>query len=252
MVLIIVFTPMPPTWPVPHRSVALAIASCGALLFALSLGYFLYRYLVSFGVTAAGELTLRPILWNVALFTIFAFHHSLLARPALRAAVGRIVPPMLERSLYTWTASLLFIMVCAWWQPLPGQVYRLTGLWAHLATLLLLAGLAVTAASAARLDILDLAGLRAVLIGERLRRGSAALETGGLYAVVRHPVYLGWVLLMLGTPSMTTTRLLFAVVSTLYLVAAVPFEEASLIREFGDRYRAYQRQVRWRIVPYLY
>ena len=54
----------------------------------------------------------------------------------------------------------------------------------------------------------------------------------GPFAIVRHPIYLGWVLMVFATPVMTTSRLLFAVVSTLYLIAAIPFEERSLLENF--------------------
>ena len=69
---------------------------------------------------------------------------------------------------------------------------------------------------------------------------------------MRHPIYLGWFLIVFGGPDMTWTRLEFAVVSSAYLVLAVPFEERSLVQAFGDTYRAYQRQVRWRIVPWVW
>ena len=51
---------------------------------------------------------------------------------------------------------------------------------------------------------------------------------------------------------MTMTRLTFAVVSTAYLGMAIPLEERGLIRVFGDDYRRYQRQVRWRMLPGVY
>jgi len=55
--------------------------------------------------------------------------------------------------------------------------------------------------------------------------------------------------MVLPTPHMSTSKLLFAAVSGAYLVAAIPWEEASLVEAFGDRYRTYQRQVRSRLVP---
>ena len=51
---------------------------------------------------------------------------------------------------------------------------------------------------------------------------------------------------------MTGDRLLFAVVSTIYLVIAMPFEEAGLHRQFGERYLEYRRTVRWRLIPYIH
>jgi len=96
--------------------------------------------------------------------------------------------------------------------------------------------------------VLDLAGVRQATGGHR----SARLHADGLYAVVRHPIYLAWTLLVFGAPHMTATRFSFACVSTIYLIVAIPFEERSLVREFRDEYVAYQRHVRWRMIPGLY
>jgi len=74
----------------------------------------------------------------------------------------------------------------------------------------------------------------------------------GPYRWVRHPLYLGWVLMVFGTSHMTRDRLTFAVVTTLYLVLAIPFEERSLRRSFGDDYVRYMRDVRWRMIPFIY
>ena len=71
----------------------------------------------------------------------------------------------------------------------------------------------------------------------------------GPYRWVRHPIYLGWLLLVFGVPHMTATRLAFAAISSAYLVVAIPFEERSLVETFGDEYRRYQQAVRWRLVP---
>ena len=163
------------------------------------------------------------------------------------------VTPALERSLYTWTASLLFIVVCAFWEPVPGSVYVLHGPWRLLAFGVQAVGLALAIRSSAALDVLDLAGVRQV---QRARDGTTArppaLETGGLYGIVRHPLYIAWALMVCGSPDMTATRATFAIVSTAYLAVAIPWEERSLVRTFGQDYEAYRRRVRWRMVPGVY
>lgn len=223
----------------------------GAALFAASLVYFLYCYLVPFGRPAASGGWAAPSLLNALLFSIFALHHSALARPGARAIVARAVAPHLERVLYTWAASVLFIAVCWLWQPVPGVAYELRG-WAWWAGVSVqLAGLAITAVGSAAADPLDLSGVR------RLRNPHASparvpLRTTGVYGFVRHPIYLGWILVVFGTPTMTATRLAFALISTAYLALAVPFEERGLVASYGSQYHAYQRQVRWRMLPGLY
>jgi len=90
------------------------------------------------------------------------------------------------------------------------------------------------------------------LAGVRRERERGPLQVRGPYALVRHPLYFGWVLAVLGPAHMTADRLVFGVVTTLYLLVAIPWEERSLLVSFGDEYARYQRAVRWRIVPFIY
>ena len=182
---------------------------------------------------------------NVVLFTVFATHHSVLARSGVKRRVAAVVPQPFERSLYVWIASLLLIAVMVLWQPLPGTLYGHRGLAAVPHWLLVSAGFWITVRAAGVLDPLELAGIRQVLGTSK----ASAFRVIGPYHLVRHPIYLGWILITFGVPVMTATRLEFAVVSSLYLVLAVPFEERALIEAFGDTYRDYQRVVRWRIAP---
>ena len=228
------------------------IAWLGAALFAASLLWFAYSYLVRYGAAAPGP-TLLPILVNLALFSVFAIHHSALARSGAKAWMAARVPPALERSLYTWIASILFIMVCTLWQPVPGSIYRFDGVWAVPFYAIQALGVVLTLRGAAAVDPLDLAGVRPVL-GDAPRAipRPAVLETSGIYSVVRHPVYFAWVLMVFGSPAMTGTRACFAIISTLYIAIAIPFEERSLVERFGRDYEQYQRKVRWRLLPGIY
>lgn len=247
----------------------LAAAWCGAALFLASLAYFAYFYLVRLGQSvdvAAADIP-RAVAVNIGLFSAFALHHSVFARSGAKAWLLRHVPPGSERACYVWLASLLFLAVCLLWQPLPGVAWQATGpaRWPLLG--LQFGGMVLTLQSAARIDIWDLSGVRQartartagssapaaaapdVSAPPRSATPSSALEVGGPYRWLRHPIYLGWVLLVFGAPTMTTGRLLFATISTLYLVIAIPFEERSLLTEFGPAYGSYQQQVRWRLIP---
>jgi methanethiol S-methyltransferase len=230
-----------------------AIAWAGALVFAGSLVWFIYCYLVRFGTGVPAGPVLAPVLANIALFSAFALHHSVLARTGAKTVVRRYIPAELERSLYTWGASLLFIAVCTYWQPVPGTLYRFEGGWALAGYAIQFLGLVLTVRGAAAVDALDLAGVRPVL---HTAAGTAPvhvpLETRGLYGFVRHPLYFAWVLMVFGTPAMTATRATFAVVSALYLAVAIPMEERSLVDVFGPEYEEYKRNVRWRMIPGIY
>jgi len=220
----------------------------GGALFAASLLYFLYAYFVRFGRGVETGDAVRALAVNTALFGAFALHHSVFARaPAKRAAERRVGPP-LERPLYVWISSLLFLLCCMAWQDVPGLVYRVPGALHPLGWLVQAAGVWLTLRAARRLDVLDLSGIRQAA-GER---PALPLQFRGAYALVRHPIYLAWALIVFGAPHMTATRFSFAALSTLYLIVAIPLEERSLVREFGGAYRDYQRRVRWRMIPGVY
>jgi protein-S-isoprenylcysteine O-methyltransferase Ste14 len=232
----------------PSR-LAVAMAWGGAAAFAASLAYFLYAYLVRFGDSTAATGVWRPALTDVALFSAFALHHSLFARTPLKAWVGHAASPSLERSIYTWVASAMFAGVCWWWMPVPGEVYRIEGYWRALGWGVQAAGVLLTALGSRALDVFDLAGVRAVLTP---RAGHVPLKTSGVFSIVRHPLYLAWMLFTFGAPDMNATRAMFAVVSTAYLALAIPWEERALGRTFGAEYEAYRRTTRWRMVPGVY
>jgi steroid 5-alpha reductase family enzyme len=237
---------------------ALAFAWCGAAVFAGSLLFFLYSYLITFGRSAESLEVTRPVAIDCVLFTIFALHHSVFARPAVKSRLAGMVSVPVERSIYTWAASVLFIVVCAAWRDVPGELYQLSGPAALAGYAVQLLAILLTARSSARLDVLDLAGVRPFLstrttdpeLAERSEH--VPLVTTGLYGFVRHPLYFGWMLLVFAAPHMTMTRLTFAALSTSYLAIAIPFEERALIRVFGTQYREYQRRVPWRMLPGVY
>jgi protein-S-isoprenylcysteine O-methyltransferase Ste14 len=243
------------------------VAWSGAILFVTSLGFFVYSYAVRFGADVAHGKRLRPIVIDVALFSVFALHHSLFARTPFKAWVRRVVPPVLERSLYTSIASVLFVVVCWWWQPVPGVLYRLEPPWRWVAFAVQLAGILFPLLGARALDALDLAGVRQVLLhpglhptaqktrgGDpgRARTAHVPLTTSGVYGIVRHPLYFGWALLVCGAATMTATRAVFAIVSTAYCAVAIPWEERALVETFGSAYDAYRRKVRWKMLPGIY
>lgn len=225
----------------------------GAVLFLVSLGLGGRAYVSTFGATARpGPHTVAAVLWNVLLFSVFALHHSVLARTPLKQWLHARVGADVERSLYVIVASILFLACTLAWVPLPGTWYALTGPWWWMGAGIQWAGLIVTVVAARALNVKELMGLAPPRHLATPHEQPPAVETRGLYGMVRHPIYFGWVLFVAGAPVMTSTRLLFAVISVAYLVAAIPLEERSLVAAFGEPYRDYQRQVRWRMVPGLY
>jgi len=143
-------------------SVRKTFAWIGAALFVvslLSLPAVYERRLITPRPDGDGSLALA-LLSNIALFTGFALHHSVMARSGAKAWINRIVPPELERSVYVWIASLLFLAVCWLWQPLPGMVWNADGPLRWGLRAIQLAGVWLTIRAAGMIDVFDLAGVR--------------------------------------------------------------------------------------------
>lgn len=226
-----------------------AVAWTGGVAFAVSLVWCFAAFLFGMpqsGPTSAPAFTAAVI--NFTLFTLFAAHHSLFARTGVKRWLTSQIPSELERSTYVWVASLLLIGVCVAWRPLPGAAYVHGGIAAVVHWIIVMAGFWLTFRSASVLDPLALAGIRQAAKEEF----TLEFKLIGPYYLVRHPIYLGWLLIVFGVPEMTWTRFEFAVVSSAYLVFAIPFEERALVDAFGETYRAYQRQVRWKLVPWVW
>lgn len=219
----------------------------GALTFLASLLSMPAMYMLRLGHPSLDDgAAARDAGLNVMLFTIFAMHHSVMARTGAKRWISRVVPADLERSVYVWVASLLFLAVCTLWRPLPGVVWQVHDA-AWLFFIPQAVGVALTLAAARIVGIWELAGVRQPDVTRPVD-----FRASGPFAIVRHPIYLGWVLMLFPTPVMTTSRLLFAMISTLYLIVAIPLEERLLVEMYGDAYRTYQRQMRWRLIPYVW
>lgn len=220
-----------------------AVRAIGFALFMGAIGYLGWWWL---RLPDAPDAPLSPaVVVDTLLFSAFALHHSVLARPFAKRMVERLIPASLVRSTYVWVASLLLLTMCVGWQPVGRTLYHASGTAALAAVAVQLCGVAIGLLAVRRISVRELGGLEP-------SQPDDTLEATGPYRLVRHPIYLAVVLLLFGTAHMTGDRLLFASLSTLYIVVAMPFEEAGLAAHFGARYDEYRRVVRWRLIPYIH
>lgn len=188
---------------------------------------------------------LAAIAIDSLLIVLFAVPHSVMARPAFKRWWTRLVPQPIERSTYVLVSCLLMILLLWEWRPISGIVWNLTsplGRWS-MYTLLVIGALMVPGVSLL-INHFDLFGTRQVWLHLRGRVYSALpFRTPLAYRFVRHPLYVGWMVLFWATPTMTAAHLLFAVLTTAYMLIAIPFEERDLIAHFGTRYVTYRQRV---------
>lgn len=181
---------------------------------------------------------------NVLLLGLFAFQHSVMARQWFKAAWIRIVPPAAERSTYVLFSSLALLLLFWKWQPIGGLVWNVESTLGRL-TLngLYAAGWLTVLVTTFLINHFDLFGLRQVWMHFRGRAYTPiSFRTPGPYRYVRHPLYVGWLLVFWSAPLMTSAHVVFAIATTAYILIAIQFEERDLIKLHGE-YAEYRRRV---------
>lgn len=189
--------------------------------------------------------------WNNALFVdtvllgVFGLQHSVMARKGFKDWWTQFVPKPVERSTYVLFSSLCLIALFHFWQPIGGSIWTITnptGV-AILYTLFAFGWLLVLVTTFL-INHFDLFGLRQVwLYLQGKEYTQLKFATPGPYKVVRHPLYVGWFFAFWSTPTMTVTHLVFAVITTIYILIAIQFEERDLVDIHGKTYVNYRRQV---------
>jgi protein-S-isoprenylcysteine O-methyltransferase Ste14 len=178
---------------------------------------------------------------DVGLLGAFALQHSGMARPAFKRWWKQIVPEEAERSTYVLYSSLALAALYVFWEPIGGVIWSFAGT-ARLAVIgLYLFGWGLLLYTTFLIDHFDLFGLKQVWrrLGNKVYR-APAFRTPALYKLVRHPLYVGWVIIFWSAPIMTVAHLIFALGTTAYILIAIRWEERDLVTAYGAAYIDYR------------
>ena len=224
----------------------------GTAAYVLFLGTFLYAIGFVTGLPVPKTIDMGPVvpvtealIVNVLLMSLFAIQHSVMARKGFKRWWTQFVSPAIERSTYVLFATLALILLLWQWRPIPTIVWQVTDPTAAMAlTGLSLFGWLFVLTSTFLINHFELFGLHQVvnnLAGRPM--GEMRFKTPVLYKLVRHPIYLGFIIAFWAAPVMTAGHFLFAAVTTAYIFVGIMLEERDLVAQFGDEYRSYRERV---------
>jgi protein-S-isoprenylcysteine O-methyltransferase Ste14 len=215
----------------------------GTILYAIG---FVGNIIVPKTIDSKPETSLiNAILINASLLLLFALQHSIMARPNFKKWWTRIIPEQLERSTYVLLASLCLMLMMWQWQPMGCIIWSIeNAVIKNILLVIYLVGWSIVFVSTFLINHFDLFGLRQVWLYYRgIPYKHLPFRLPLFYRFVRHPLYLGFLIAFWSTPVMTAAHLLFAVLTTGYILTAIQLEERDLVKIFGEKYRNYKKWV---------
>lgn len=182
---------------------------------------------------------------NIILLGLFGGQHLIMARPAFKAKWTKIVPEPVERTTFVLAATALLALLIWKWQPLTTEIWTVTSTaGAAILQVLFFAGWAIVLLATFMIDHFDLFGLRQVYLNFKGQPYThKPFVTVGFYKFVRHPLMLGFIIAFWATPAMSLGHLVFAIVTTVYILISLPIEERDLAAALGAPYEAYRKRV---------
>ena len=182
--------------------------------------------------------------WDAGLSFLFFLQHSGMLREGFRARLMRLIPPRYYRAVYAIASGIALTAVVVFWQPSAHHLLVVGGPARRVvqaAAILAIAGFLWGALALRRADLFGLAPIQAWLRGTEVAKPRFVVS--GPYRWVRHPWYLCAIVLIWSSPDLTSDRLLFNVLWTIWIWLGARLEERDLVREFGAAYRDYRRRV---------
>jgi protein-S-isoprenylcysteine O-methyltransferase Ste14 len=182
---------------------------------------------------------------DTLLISLFALQHSGMARQGFKRWWTRFIPTPIERATYVLATCLVLVLIFWLWQPIDSSIWHLESSWSNrLITGFFWLGWGVILLATFLISHFELLGIKQALNTWRSPTpAESTFKTPLLYKLVRHPLYLGFIIVFWATPSMTAGHFLFAALSTLYIFIGVHLEEKDLMDVFGDEYRRYKQRV---------
>lgn len=217
----------------------LVIVGAAGLLFVLFTG----NLHPEFGIDRSVDEYSLPIAIgvNFGLIVLFGVQHSVMARESFKEHLKKWLAVDFQRIVYSLFSGLVMLMMVLFWQPIPILIWDIELEWLQtiLYTLFFLGWFLVMASSflTGAFDLIGLKQLIARLTDKNYKE--IPFKTPLFYKLIRHPLYLGFLIAFWATPLMTLSHLVFSFGMTIYIFIGIHYEEKDLKRRFGQSYADY-------------
>jgi protein-S-isoprenylcysteine O-methyltransferase Ste14 len=210
---------------------------------------FLYAFLYLIGFTGNLEITNsidgnprvsipRAIGVDVTLILLSVGAFSLMKKPPIGNRFEKLIPKPVQRSTAVLIASLGFLLATSQWEPVGGVVWMVTN--ETIRTIILfvyLFGWSTVFMSSFLLDHFSLFGLKHCWFYFKSKpSGTAPFPLAFFYRFVRQPLYVGILLALWATSTMTIAHLLLATTGSVYLFILMPVEGKGLYMNYRQNY----------------
>jgi len=231
------------------RIIGLTYALFNYLSAILVLGYGIFWYAnlyVPVTIDSGAKVSLTTaLLVNTLLMLFFAVQHTIQARPWFKKLFIKCTHKSIERSTYVLFSNIAFVLFYLFWKDTGGHIWQVENkigviiLWS-----LYGAGWMLAFAAIFLKNHFHFLGIRqAFLHFQNKDFSQEPLVKFFIYSLVRHPMYLGFLMAYWATPIMSTGHFIFALEMTIYTFIGIQFEEKMLIGFIGRKYRDYQKKV---------
>ncbi len=186
---------------------------------------------------------IEAFLVDFSLVLLFGLSHSVMARPAFKERLTKIIPRAAERSTFVLVANIVLAILYWLWRPINSVIWNFPPPVSWLLFCVSMIGWAIVFWSTFLIDHFDLFGMRQVWLNfHGLEYSARPFVVRGLYKFVRHPLMLGFLIAFWFTPTMTLGHILFAITMTVYIVIGVYYEERDLAKVLGEGYLRYKQE----------
>ena len=222
---------------IAHKSLALTLLLFAAITGAVSLiAFFHFLYFGSLGWVILSMNEAERLVFNTLLsFTFFLQHSGMIRRP-FRQRLESFIPPHYQGATYTVASGLILLAVVAFWQGSDVILIEVDGSLAYVMRVLYFLSILGIVWGLWALHSFDMFGLDPIRKKLQAKPSSSMPFTiRGPYRWVRHPLYLFMIVLIWSYPILTTDRLLFNVIWTIWIVVGTVLEERILVTDFWRR-----------------